>query len=494
MVKDAALKTAKIPQLLNPAEMPEEELRWCSVTLNEVLERAGRLEASVFGIEGKHAREVLGRCKWRQSVIAGEKGLSTAYHRPRFKRIWIDKPGIPIFQPSQIAEIYPQASGYLSSRSNTNIDSLKVRKGQILITCSGTIGVTSLVGDTLDGQVFSHDLIRLTCKEPKDTGYLYAFLRTKIGNALIRTSEYGAVVSHIEPEHLESVPIPDPSPIVKKQIHDLVIRSFELRDESNALLDEAERLLYEALKLPPLVNLGSCSPSKEAGLRNYTVHVSQLAGRLDASYHVPVIGVILRRLKKEATVITSIGDPRISKRVTLPGRFARVYVKEGQGVPFFGGKQIYELDPANKKYLSLAKHGSRVEKDLKLSPNMTLITRSGTIGKVALVPDHWANWIINEHVIRVEPSNSDIAGYLYVFLATEYGCELISRFTYGSVVDEIDDQHIAQVPVPLLKDNSVQIEINRLALEANAKRTQAYHAEQAAIRITNEKVIHANGE
>jgi type I restriction enzyme S subunit len=48
------------------------------------------------------------------------------------------------------------------------------------------------------------------------------------------------------------------------------------------------------------------------------------------------------------------------------------------------------------------------------------------------------------------------------------------------------------VPVPLLKDSSVQAKINSLALEANAKRTEAYHAEQKAIRITNEEVIHAN--
>lgn len=490
MVATGALKTLDVPQPVEPADLPEEELRWCTVTLQDVLKQGSRFEASVFDVEGKHAREVLKRCKRSTSVLAGDAGFSEAYHRPRFRRIWIDESGIPIFQPSQIGEIYPKPSGYLSDRTNTDVDALRVQKGQILLTCSGTIGLVSLVGDTMDGQVFSHDLIRITCKEEEDTGYLYAFLRTKIGNALIRTNEYGAVVSHIEPEHLESMPIPNPPPVLKKRIHDLVIRSYALRDESNALLDEAEAFLYDVLKLPPLERLRPHYFDKTADLRNYAVKLSNLTGRIDASYYMPIVNAILRRLRKEAAEITTIGDPHISKRVILPGRFARVYVEEGQGTVFFGGKQLFELDPANKKYLSLVKHGDRIKSDLLLKENMILITRSGTIGKVALAPRHWEEWVANEHIIRVEPASADIAGYLYVFLATDYGRELIKRFTYGSVVDEINDRHVSEVPVPLLKDATTQAEINSLALEANVKRTKAYYAEQEAIRITNEEVIY----
>ena len=492
MVSAEALRTADVPLPVEPADLPEEELRWCTVTLKEVLKRGSRLEASVFDVEGRHAREVLKQCKWPVARVCGENGLADAYHRPRFKRIWVEKSGLPIFQPSQITELNPKPSGYLSPLTQTDIDALRIHKGQILLTCSGTIGNCTLVSNTLNTRIFSHDVIRITCKTEADTGYLYAFLRTKTGNALIRTNEYGAVVSHIEPEHLENVPIPDPPSLLKKRIHNLVMKSYTLRDESNELLDQAERILYDTLNLPPLAKLRPRYFHKIADLRNYAVKLSQLSGRLDASHHVPIVDAILRQLKKEAAEITTIGDPRISKRIILPGRFARVYVQEGQGTVFFGGKQLYELDPANKKYLSLKHHGERIRKELTLDENMVIITRSGTIGKVALVPAHWRNWVANEHIIRVEAATADISGYLYVFLATDYGHELITHFTYGSVVDEIDDRHVSEVPVPLLKDASAQAEINRLALEANAKRTEAYRAEQEAIRITNNEVIHAS--
>jgi len=41
-------------------------------------------------------------------------------------------------------------------------------------------------------------------------------------------------------------------------------------------------------------------------------------------------------------------------------------------------------------------------------------------------------------------------------------------------------------------NSAVQLEINHLALEANTKRTEAYHVEQQAIYITNEYVINAS--
>lgn len=97
-------------------------------------------------------------------------------------------------------------------------------------------------------------------------------------------------------------------------------------------------------------------------------------------------------------------------------------------------KEVYhELDPSNKKYLSLSQHGERIEKQLELHENMTLITCSGTIGKVALVGRHWEKWAANQHIIRIVPASENIAGYLNIFLASEYGYHLITRYR-GSAV------------------------------------------------------------
>ena len=88
-------------------------------------------------------------------------------------------------------------------------------------------------------------------------------------------------------------------------------------------------------------------------------------------------------------------------------------------------------------------------------------------------------------------SFNNIYGYIFVFLNSDYGKTLIQRFTYGGVVDAIEPEHIKQVQIPLLNNQIVQKKINDLALEANAKRYEAYKLEQEALHILDNEVIFA---
>lgn len=469
------------------------QLKWCSVSLSDVISRGKRLEASVFDVEAKQAWTRVANCKNGAIILGGENGLiQTAYYPGRFKRIYCDRGrGEPFFLPSQMSDIYPKAEKYISALTKCNIKELKLKPNTLLLTRSGTIGTVSYVSKTTEGKVYSDDVIRVTFKKHYDLGFVYTFLKTKTGNKILTTNGYGSVITHLEPEHLASVLVPN-SPIeLKKKINNLIVRSFELRDESNELIDKATEMLIAELHLPDINDFDVDFYNKNAHVDTFSVKLSDMAGRLDASYHVPVVDAIVGHMKKYAEEVTTIGDERISKEIILPGRFKRVYVDEGYGRVFIGGKQIYELDPTNKKYLSNIHHGDRISKQLELHENMTLITCSGTIGKVCLVGKHWENWTANQHIIRVVPSDSNIAGYLNIFLQSEYGYNLIKRFTYGSVVDEIDDHHVRQIPIPLLKDKSVQKQINNLALEANQKRYEAYQLEQEALRIMDDEVIYA---
>jgi len=477
-------------------DIPNDGVKWCSISLGEVISNNNRLEASVFKIEAKHAREELQNSKYGETLtkLCGNNSfVDEAYYPNRFKRIYLEKSkdAIPFYMPSQLNEIYPKPNKYISLLTDINIEELKPKINQILLTRSGTIGNCCYVSRTLAGKVFSDDVIRINCTKEYNAGYIYAFLKTKIGQLLIKTNNYGSVISHIEPKHLENILIPNPPDILKQEIHKLIVTSYALRDESNDLIDEAEKLLVEELKLPPIEEFKPKYFDKTSEIRNFEVSLSKLNGRIDASYHVPIVDCIKEYLQKYCKCLKKIGDNDISSEIVLPGRFARTYVEEGQGTLFFGGKQINELEPSVKKYLSVSLHSKRIENELKLKENMVLITRSGTIGRVNLVPKHWQDWIINEHVIRVIPTFVSIAGYLYCWLNSDYGKILIERYTYGSVVNEIDTNHVSDILLPLLKNENIQKRINDLVLLANEKRYEAYKLEQKAIKMVNDKVIYA---
>lgn len=468
-------------------DVPQEEIRWGSVKLSEIVNKEYRIDASTFEIEGKHAREILNKCKWKVVNLTGVDGLATAYHRPRFKRIWVEKSNLPIYQPAQINELDPSPSGYLSDKTSTDIDSLRVKPGQILLTCSGTIGNTTIVSKTLSNRIFSHDLIRIDVNESKMVGYIYAYLNTKIGKVLINTNNYGAVISHIEPHHLDQLPIPLANEDIINEISNLINKSFELRDQANENLKQAKELFKESLNLPEIEDFDKAT---ENDVRVNYVKLSELNNRFEGSYHLKLINQLLKHFNENSKEVLHLGSDELSTNVYLAGRFKRVYVEEGQGTVFFGGKQLLELNPSTKKYLSTIHHGERLKNELLIKQNTILISCSGTIGKVTLAPKHWEGWAINQHVARVECGDLSKVGYLTTYLSTEYGKAMIERYTYGAVVDEIDARHIRSIPVPILHDETIIEKINSLTLLANDLKYEAYKLEQSAITMFNAEVIH----
>lgn len=465
-------------------------LKYTSVSLSEVYSNNTRFEASAFNLEAKAAKYKVEHCKYGFVHLWGEDGLvKEAYVRGRFKRIYVEKgEGIPFYQPSSITEVYPKPTKYISENTDVDIDALKVKKGMLLMSVSGTIGKCSIVGRTLDNKVFSHDLLRLTGKDEYDTGYIYAYFCTPIGQLMLQTNNYGAVVQHIEPEHLKNIIIPNAPDPIKRKIHNLIIESYDLRDKSNELIDEAEQILYEELQLPPIEQLKPTYFDKDVDLRNYVTKLSELNLRLDCSYHAPEIMKAKGLIKKNCKELLPLKDKILSDRIFTGNRFTRVFVDNNNGVPYLNGKQILELDPNrfDKKYLSFAQHEERIKRQLEIKENTIIVTCSGTIGKTVLVPKHWVGWVGTHDLIRIESNNLDTIGYVFCWLNSEYGQLLLRSLTYGSVVDHIEAFHIANMKIPLLKNESKQKEINDKVLQANELRYQAYLKEQEAINSINE--------
>lgn len=466
----------------------ETSLKWCSVNLSDVISRGKRLEASVFDVEAKQARLQILNGKYTALKLTDESYfVKKAHYGGRLKRNYVLKThphAIGFIGSSEMLDINPKPIKYMIDSENTG--NLHVLKNTVLLSRSGTIGNVSFVGNTLSKMLISEHAMRLECGE--FPGYVYTYLKTKTGRMIICSNIYGAVVDQIEPEHLDSVPIPNAPEGIKAKINDLIIRSYELRDESNALIDEATQLLIKELHLPPVEEF---EKNTFNSINTFSIKLSEMKNRADGSYHIPIVNAIINRLIEYSEELTTVGDARISKKIILAGVFKRTYVEEEYGYPFLGGKEITQLNPKTEKFLSKAIHKKRYEKELKVTENTILVSDRGTIGTVALVPKHWNDYAVSQNVLKVIPANIDIAGYLYIYLNSDYGKVLMQRQTYGSVVDMIDNNSLAKVEIPLLKNKEVQIRINDLALLANQKRYEAYCLEQEALRIMNEEVIYA---
>ena len=466
-------------------------LKWCSVSLSDVIFRGKRLEASVFDVEAIQALALINNGKYKTVPLYGDQGIvNKAHYGSRLKRNYVTpehENSIGFIGSSEMLDIYPRPVKFMVD--GEKVHDLHVKEGTVLLSRSGTIGNVTFVNKTLSKFLVSEHAIRLECTD--NSGYVYTFLKTKIGKKLVCSNIYGAVIQQIEPAHLTMVPVPDAPKEIKERIHNLIVESFKLRDESNELIDQATALLIDELKLPSISEFKQNNIKNSANVNAFSVKLSNLAGRVDASYHLPTVDKIVEHLKKYAKEVTTIGDERISKQIILAGVFKRTYVEEEYGYPFLGGKEITQLSPKTEKYLSKPIHKKRYEKELKVTENTILVADRGTIGTTTIVPRHWNGYAVSQNVLKLVPANNNIAGYIYIFLNSEWGTELIRRQTYGSVVDMIDNNSLSSVEIPLLKNQDIQNRINDLALKANQKRYEAYILEQEALRIMDEKVIYA---
>ncbi|EGF12872.1 restriction endonuclease subunit S [Dialister micraerophilus] len=486
MVNSAAKKLEK--ELIEIVEVPKEDINWSSVSLTSILNKGKRLEASVFDVECKHARDLVKKSIYGYTEIDIDKDLIDCYTRPRFKRIWLDKSEYPIYQPTSMLDIYPKNDGYISKLTETNIESLRVLDGQILITCSGTIGKVSFVSETLNGKIFSHDLLRIRFKNDYDNGYFYTFLKTNVGNSILKSNKYGSVISHIEAEHINEVLLPKAPLNLKKTIHDLILQSYAKRDESNKLIDEATKIMIDELELPPIEELKKEAFSYSKDINSFSTKLSDLDGRLEGSYHIPVIDVIEKYMSKHAD-LRYLDDKALVKDIILPGRFTRIYVTKEHGVPFIGGKDLFQLKSETGKYLSKKAHKNRLEKELLIKENSIILPSRGTLGSVMMAMSHQiGKYAISDNLIQMQ-CEKDYVGYIYIFLNSIYGEKLIYRQKYGGVVNAIEPIQLKKVSVPFLKDVKKIEQINNIAFKANELRYQAYKQEQEAINIMNKEVL-----
>jgi type I restriction enzyme S subunit len=447
--------------------------RSVGVRLAEVMSAGIRLEASAYALEARQAVAELKSCLHPLKVVLGESGMCpNANNAFRFARMYVapDK-GVPFLSSSDIIGLRPERGSYLSLKT-PRLDALKIQPWEILVSCSGTIGNVSLASPRMSEWAVSQHVIRITAPDPDTAGYVAAFLRSQWGRAQLTGMTYGSVVQHIEPHHLERVLIPDLPPIRNTAIGSAFVDAALKRDEANEKLDAADVQLHAGLKLPPLpVPIGPVVS---------TIRAANLACRLDAAFHNPTARWVEQQLQASGLPVMLLADERLTTAINGVTKFRkRVYVKNG-GIPLLSSKQLFQIDPIEVKRLARGAHEDDLE-EICIAENMIVITRSGTIGRVQIVPKYMNGWANSEHTIRAIAVDDEMAGYVYAWLASDYGQALISRFSYGSVIVEIDRFMVGEISIPFLPESERKA-IATLVLDANRLRDEAWNLEQNALK------------
>jgi type I restriction enzyme, S subunit len=443
-----------------------------------------RLDGGYYAQEVAAAFRIIRDCGLEVKRL--EHLTKTLWYPGRFKRIYAKtkKDGTPFLTASEMLQFRPTSEEFLANNTSA-VELCHVSPNMMLVTRSGTVGRCVIVGKRLSEFAVTDDAIRVQVTGAS-IGYVYAFLSSWIGQTLVSKDQYGSAIKHLEPHHLAGVPVPLLPEGEQKAIHADIMRAYELRDEANQLLDEADELLHQELSLPrfdesqvpylprparPVTNRPEMPPPK-----TFSANLSALNERLDASYHVPVARTAIELLHKGKYHPVYLRE--LADSIYIPPRFKRIYVQKEYGVPFLRPSNLPQMRPYDLGYLSRL---TKVLDSLALHKGDVLITTDGTVGRIGIVTSRIAGWAGSNNIARITYGAQDFRnGFLAAFLSTPYGFYQLAREIYGGVIDHIEESQIESVYVPDPPEE-IQKAIGERVVCAFEKKDEASTIEQAAI-------------
>ena len=153
------------------------------------------------------------------------------------------------------------------------------------------------------------------------------------GYSLLTQGTFGAVIQHIEPAFVGSLPIPNFPKSFQVEVDNLIQKSARLREEAADKLNEAKQLLSN------YINVSFAKSTYKTSVVNSKTIWNSLKKRIDP----PALmndGVILMEKIQQAHSTQFVGNV---SEVYRPGIFKRCYVSSG--LPYIKGSEIFNVNP-----------------------------------------------------------------------------------------------------------------------------------------------------
>jgi hypothetical protein len=442
-----------------------------------------RLDPGPYLSGSIEAREILKRlARPKESLIQLTKGHDGGiYNGPQFSRNYVSSPphGVPFLGSSSMLVADLAHVPFLRKQDaySGKLRHLELRKGTTLISCSGTIGRMVYTRSDMEGMWSSQHIMKVVPNpERVPPGYLYTFLNSCFGIPLITSGTYGAIIQHIEPEHIRDIPVPRLGEKLELQVNDLVEESSRLRTHYRSLMSAATREVFSSCGFQDVSpsewsksgpDLGFEVPKAWTGsLRalNFNPRFESLCARIRTVEH------------KELEQLC------VSGTLHRGGRYKRVDAAPEFGVELIGQKQLFWLRTDGRflarRFLS---------PEVYVEPGCVLIAAQGTLGENELfcraefVTRPMARKAYSEHLLRVLGDEAVVErGYLFAFCRSETMFRLLRSISMGTKLQDHHPTLLRRLPIPYPAQR-IRLTIDSTVREAADSRDKALCLENEAI-------------
>lgn len=163
----------------------------------------------------------------------------------RGKRHYVNE-GIPFLSSSDMMLFNPLRNSKQISKNSPGLESMKVQKKDILISRSGTVGNTVIVGDYLNNVAISEHALRLRIDSKLiSPNYVFTYLKTKVGLKAMEASAFGSVIITLNEELIADIDLPilskDIALNIDNLIDDYLIKLDSSTDKENQAINLIEK-------------------------------------------------------------------------------------------------------------------------------------------------------------------------------------------------------------------------------------------------------------
>jgi hypothetical protein len=408
-----------------------------------------RLDASPYLSGAYEARKLLERLPGTRPLQELVRTPNGIFHAGRSARRWVTDPkyGVPFFSSTDILEADSSFLPLIAHSAVNDNPRLLIERDWTLITRSGTVGRMTYARPDMDGFACSEHVLRVVANTGKiNPGYLYTFLSSKYGIPMITNAAYGAIIQHIEPEHIADLPVPRVGGGVEEEIHGYVRAVADLRARCQAGVSAATRDLFESAGIPELIDLHWHDQPRDTGfavkmLTPTTLRALNLAPRVER-----IIG------KLASVPHRTLGDICTGGQLSRGNRFARIDSEPRYGYRLIGQRQGPWLRPEGRWIaVSQAMLG-----EIQAADESVLVCARGTLGenevycRSIFVTGRWQReFVFSEDFLRIVSGDPELPGaYLFAFLRSEAAFRIFRSMSTGSKQQDIHEKLRQRIPVP----------------------------------------------
>ena len=338
----------------------------------------------------------------------------------------------------------PWSDKILSKTQVVQFERLQLKRGMLLIVCSGrNLGPVSIADEFCAQFTMSHDMVRIEDDLSDELIYLAAFLRSKYGQAVIRTDMNGSVIDHTDAKQIRALKYP----VLPKNTQTNVVEWFR----EGFLKREKARLDLACLKARHArhfkIDELSAPFLSKSYTRQFSINLSNLHGRIDAESNAPQYAIY----REELLSGSACKIDEVANVFRPASRYKTNYVDDtAHGIPLMNGRQISQYQNIALRLMNVA--GINKPEMFQLRKGMTLLTADGraeeNLADCVMVTDDRAGWGASGHVHRIDPLPSTNPGLLYLACASEPVQAQLKALATGSVVDALSEADVSSVIIP----------------------------------------------